>query len=146
MITLPWHELVSWCIALVSATLFFVERRKNDNTKYYMVLQGILRACNQRAGFIAHTRGRSQESGRDVPCEEFDFVLNSEYANYLQLQEHIMGSMKSLQPDKDMPFDGSVTSRRGTGMLLDVSCCLSMNCQRPRVERSGAKAAILPGA
>ena len=41
---------------------------------------------------------------------------------------------------------GSVTSRRGTGMLLDVSCCLSMNCQRPRVERSGSKAAILPGA
>ena len=35
---------------------------------------------------------------------------------------------------------------RGTGMLLDVSCCLSMNCQRPRVERSGSKAAILPGA
>ena len=42
--------------------------------------------------------------------------------------------------------EGSVTSRRGTGMLLDVSCCLSMNCQRPRVERSGSKAAILPGA
>ena len=105
MITLPWHELVSWCIAVVSATLFFVERRKNDNTKYYMVLQGILRACNQRAGFLAHTRGKAQESGRDVPCEEFDFVLNSEYANYLQLQEHIMGSMKSLHPDQDMPFD-----------------------------------------
>ena len=29
MITLPWHELVSWCIALVSATLFFVERRRS---------------------------------------------------------------------------------------------------------------------
>ena len=42
--------------------------------------------------------------------------------------------------------EGSVTSRRGTGMLLDVSCCFSMNCQRPRVERSGSKAAILPGA
>ena len=41
---------------------------------------------------------------------------------------------------------GSVTSRRGTGRLLDVSCCLSMNCQRPRVERSGSKAAILLGA
>ena len=79
--------------------------RKNDNTKYYMVLQGILRACGQRSGFLANTLGRLQESGRDVPCEEFTFVLNSEYANYLQLQEHIMGSMKSLQPDKDMPFD-----------------------------------------
>ena len=105
MITLPWHELVSWCIALVSTTLFFVERRKNDNTKYYMVLQGILRACGQRSGFLANTLGRLEKSGRDVPCEEFNFLLNSEYANSLQLQEHIMGSMKSLQPDKDMPFD-----------------------------------------
>lgn len=60
MITLPWHEALSWVITLVSFTLFIVERRRNDNTKEYMVLQ---------------------------------------------LQEQIMGSMKSLQPDKDMPFD-----------------------------------------
>ena len=113
MITLPWHELVSWCIALVSATLFFVERRKNDNTKYYMVLQGILRACYQRAGFLASMRVRSQKNNRDVPYEEFDFVLQSEYANYLQLQEHIMGSMKSLQPGKDMPFDAGGFIRSG---------------------------------
>ena len=38
MITLSWHEIVSWLVAVVSATLFLVERRKNDNTKYYMVL------------------------------------------------------------------------------------------------------------
>ena len=114
MITLPWHELVSWCIALVSALLFFVERRKNDNTKYYMVLQGILRACHQHAGFLAYTKGRSQESRRDVPCEEFDFVMDSEYANCLQLQEHIMGSMKSLQPGKDMPFDVGGFIRSGS--------------------------------
>ena len=104
MMTLSWHEIFSWFIAVVSAMLFFAERRKNDNTKHYMVLQGILRACNQRSGFIAHTMGRLQESKRDVPYAEFEFVLKSEYANYLQLQEHIMGSMKSLQPDKDMPF------------------------------------------
>ena len=111
---ISWHEILSWIITVVSATLFFTERRKNDNTtehrkndntKYYMVLQGILRACGQRSGFLANTLGRLQESRRDVPCEEFNFVLNSEYANSLQLQEHIMGSMKSLQPDKDMPFD-----------------------------------------
>ena len=122
MITLPWHELVSWCIALVSATLFFVERRKNDNTKYYMVLQGILRACGQRSGFLANTLGRLEKSGRDVPCEEFNFVLNSEYANSLQLQEHIMGSMKSLQPDKDMPFDtgGFILSGLSKGKSEDL--------------------------
>ena len=122
MITLSWHELVSWFIAVVSATLFLAERRKNDNTKYYMVLQGILRACNQRSGFLAHTMGRSQESRRDVPCEEFDFVLKSEYANCLQLQEHIMGSMKSLQPDKDMPFDAGdfIRSGRSEGKSADL--------------------------
>ena len=122
MITLPWHELVSWCIALVSATLFVVERRKNDNTKYYMVLQGTLRACGQRAGFLANTLRRLQESKRDVPCEEFNFVLTSEYANSLQLQEHIMGSMKSLQPDKDMPFDtgGFILSGPSKGKSEDL--------------------------
>ena len=32
-------------------------------------------------------------------------MVEAEYANLVGLQEHIMGSMKSLQPDKDMPFD-----------------------------------------
>ena len=122
MITLSWHEIFSWIIAVVSATLFFAERRKNDNTKYYMVLQGILRACGRRSGFLADTLGRSQKSGRDVPCEEFNFVLKSEYANYLQLTEHIMGSMKSLQPDKDMPFDADdfIRSGRAEGKSEDL--------------------------
>ena len=81
MIYLSWHEIFSWIIAVVSATLFSAERRKNDNkndnTKYYMVLQGILRACGQRSGFLANTLGRLQESGRDVAlrrihlCPEF---------------------------------------------------------------------------
>ena len=74
MITLSWHELVSWFIAVVSAALFFAERRKNDNAKYYMVLQGILRACGQRSGFLASMVSRLRESERDVSREEFHFV------------------------------------------------------------------------
>ena len=66
MIYLSWHEIFSWIIAVVSATLFFTERRKNDNTKYYMVLQGILRACGQRSGFLANTLGRLQ--GKRTRC------------------------------------------------------------------------------
>lgn len=42
---------------------------------------------------------------RDVPSEEFQQVVEAEYANYVQLLEHIMRSMKSLQPEKDIPFD-----------------------------------------
>lgn len=101
MVTLAWHEVLSWGLTLISFTLFIAERRRNDNTKYYMVLQGILRACHQRSGFLASMLGRFRENNRD----ELVFVVESEYVNYLQLQEQIMGSMKSLQPDKDMPFD-----------------------------------------
>ena len=47
MLTLPWHEILSWLVVAVSVTLLVVERRKNDNTKYYMVLQASLeRATN----------------------------------------------------------------------------------------------------
>ena len=105
MITLAWHEVLSWGLALISMTLFIAERRRNDNVKYYMVLQGLLRACHQRCGFLVSTIEKARQSGREIPRDEFFFVVESEYANYVSLQEHIMGSMKSLQPGKDMPFD-----------------------------------------
>jgi len=70
-----------------------------------MVLQGILRACNQRAGFLAHILNDVRGSDRQIPREEFLFAMDSEYINYVSLQEHIMGSMKSIQPNKDTPFD-----------------------------------------
>ena len=105
MVTVAWHEIISWALAIVSATLFIAERRRNDNVKYYMVLQGLLKACNNRCGFLVNTIERVRASGREIPRDEFCFVVESEYANYLSLQEHIMGSMKSIQPDKDMPFD-----------------------------------------
>src|SRR5690349_10097213 len=99
MMTLAWHEIMSWGLTLISLTLFIAERRRNDNVKYYMVLQGLLRACNQRCGFLVNTIEKVKQSGREVPRDEFCFVVESEYANYVSLQEHIMGSMKSLQPD-----------------------------------------------
>ena len=112
--SLAWHELISWAVALVSVTLLVAERRKNDNAKYYMVLQGVLRACNQRAGFLVHVVEEAKKSDRQIPREEFILAIESEYINYASLQEHIMGSMKSLQPDKDSPFDvgGFVSSGR----------------------------------
>ena len=113
MVTLAWHEIVSWALTVVSVTLFVVERRKNDNIKYYMVLQGLLRACNHRCGFLVNTIERVRQSGREVPRDEFIFVVESEYANYVALQEHIMGSMKSLHPDADIPFDPAELIRGG---------------------------------
>ena len=105
MLTVAWHEVISWALTLISATLFLSEYRKNDNTKYYMVLQGILRACNQRANFLAHIMADIRQTDRQIPREEFLLFVDTEYANYVSLQEHIMGSMKSIQPHKDMPFD-----------------------------------------
>lgn len=105
MVTLAWHEVLSWGLAIISVTLFIAERRRNDNVKYYMVLRGLLRACAQRCGFLVSTIEKVKQSGKEIPRDEFLFAVESEYANYVALQEHITGSMKSLQPDKDMPFD-----------------------------------------
>ena len=85
-----------------------------------MVLQGLLRACNQRCGFLVTTIERVRHSGREIPRDEFCFVVESEYAHYVALQEHIMGSMKSLQPDKDMPFDVGGFIRGSKATLPDV--------------------------
>ena len=101
MLTVSWYDVISWAITIISSVLFFTEYRKNTN--HYMVLQGILRACNQRANFLAAMM--QGVDGRQIPPEEFKYVLSSEYTNYVALQEHLMGSMKSLQPHKDMPFD-----------------------------------------
>ena len=104
MVTVSWHEIVSWAITLVSLTLLL--RQREENTKYYMILQGILKACHKRAGFLANIHGDVQRGGgRNIPHEEYTTFINGEYVNCLQLQEHIMGSMKSLKPKEDMPFD-----------------------------------------
>lgn len=104
MVTLAWHELISWAITLVSMVLLVVEYRRNDAQKNYMVLQGILRACSQRGGFIASTLGK-MDATDPVPLSQFRYALESEYANYVQLQEHVMGSMKAQWPHSDLPFD-----------------------------------------
>lgn len=61
-----------------------------------------------------------RQSGREIPRDEFCFVVESEYANYVALQEHIMGSMKSLQPDRDMPFDVDGFVRGSRVQQLDL--------------------------
>ena len=103
-ISLAWHEILSWAVALVSTVLLVVQHRMNDNTKYYMVLQGILRACSRHSGYLTSVRDGIKESDKDVTQREFAAFVESECAHSLQLEEHIMGSMKSLHPDEDMPF------------------------------------------
>jgi hypothetical protein len=106
MVTVAWHELLSWFLLIVSATLFFYERKRNDGKKYYMVLQGMLRACSKRAEFLANQIGRvAQNSQREVSREEFLLLTHSEYTDKLALMEHVMGAMKAIEPSQDAPFD-----------------------------------------
>lgn len=116
MFTVAWYDVISWAITITSSVLFFTEFRKNKSL--YMVLQGTLRACNQRANFLAATM--QGIDNRQIPSEEFKYVLSSEYANYVSLQEHLMGSMKSLQPHKDIPFDvdGFIHSTRTAQVVI----------------------------
>ncbi len=68
--THAWHEIMSWGLTLISLTLFIVGRRRNDNVKYYMVLQGLLRACNQRCGFLVNTIEKVEQSGRESAADK----------------------------------------------------------------------------
>jgi hypothetical protein len=113
-ISLAWHEVISWAMTIVSITLLADNYRRDENTKYYMVLQGVLRACNQRSQLLAHLLSDLRASDRQVPRDEVLLLMDSEYINYVALQEHLMGSMKSLNPHKDLPFDagGFVQSGR----------------------------------
>ena len=65
-VTLAGHEIISWALTLASTILCVVERRKNDTTKYYMVLQGIL--CGSPGDTTQHLRnthraGQEEEHG-----------------------------------------------------------------------------------
>ena len=108
-VTLAWYEIATGVVGLVttavSTTLYIVERRKTDNTKHYMALQGLLRACDGHAQYLSNRRGVFVEADRDVSREEYELFMMSEYATSYELREHIMGAMKSLQPDQDIPFD-----------------------------------------
>jgi hypothetical protein len=57
MVTIAWHELLSWGLTIISAVLFIYERKRNDGRKYYMVLQGMLRACSKHGRFLVNQWG-----------------------------------------------------------------------------------------
>jgi len=118
MISIEWHELISWLITIVSVTLLVYEWRRNPRLSYYMALQGVLRACQEKARFYAARTGelerRSIPSGKGVPKEEHLLFVASVYADYISLMEHIMGTVKAIEPKKDLPFDTAQFLRSGS--------------------------------
>jgi hypothetical protein len=114
VLTIVWHEIVAWALVLLSGALFLYQRKRSDERKYYMVLQGILRACHQRAAFLAGQQARlDADPQRPVPRNEHALLINACYTDNLALMEHIMGAMKAIEPGKAMPFELSELLRGG---------------------------------
>jgi len=108
MVTIAWHELLSWLLTIISAVLFFYERKRNDGRKYYMVLQGMLRACSKHANFLLNRWGGvTNNPQREIAREEVLMLIDSEYTNTLALMEYVMGAMKAIEPKQDAPYDVS---------------------------------------
>jgi hypothetical protein len=121
MISVEWHELISWLVTVVSVTLLVYEWRRNPRLSYYMALQGVLRACREKAGFYASRSGelerRSIQGDKGIPKEEYHLFVESVCADYMSLMEHIMGTVKAIEPKKDLPFDTKEFLRRPTDRL-----------------------------
>jgi hypothetical protein len=104
VLTISWTELLSWIFTVISLVLFILERKKNK--PYYMAMQGILRALHQKAGFYASRMSALKDrSGNTVSKDEYALLIESVYVDYQSLKENVMGVMKAIEPDKDLPFD-----------------------------------------
>lgn len=79
-----------------------------------MAIQGILRACKEKSGFYAShiTEVKNRDSQTGISKEEYLLFINAVYVDYAALMEHIMGSLKAIEPKKDMPFDTGEFTRR----------------------------------
>jgi hypothetical protein len=102
-LTLSWTELLSWVFTVISLVLFILERKKNK--PYYMAMQGILRALHQKAGFYASKiHDLKSRNSNNIPKDEYSLLVESIYVDYQSLKEHVMGVLKALEPEKDVPF------------------------------------------
>lgn len=92
------RELVSWIFTIISATLFIQNRIKNSSMQYYMALQGILLACHKKAVFYSALARESKDPETKILYEHVT-------SDFYSLTQHLMGTMKSIQFKKDLPFD-----------------------------------------
>lgn len=103
------YDLISWLVTVISLMLFFFERKKNIRLPYYMAVQGILRACKSKAGFYgthaSNLKNRNNGKNTSISSDEYVLFADTVTSDFMSLMEHIMGSLKSIEPEKDMPFD-----------------------------------------
>lgn len=108
MITVSIYDLISWLITVISVMLFIFERKRNSRLPYYMAVQGLLRACKQKAGFYGALGSDLRRHSKNPPSQNEKYLLmvvEAAYSDFSTLMEHIMGSLKAIEPEKDMPFD-----------------------------------------
>jgi len=103
------YDLISWFITIISLMLFYFERKKNNRLPYYMAIQGILHACKSKAGFYSthakNLKNRNIDKATSIPLEEYILFADTVTSDFMSLMEHVMGSLKSIEPEKDIPFD-----------------------------------------
>lgn len=105
-LTIAIHELVSWAITVVSVTLFVLEKRRNTQLPLYMALQGILKSCHEKTLFYWKKAGNASENHPEgvVNLSEYVVMLESASSDFQALKQNILGSMKGIVPDADLPF------------------------------------------
>ncbi|HEA68257.1 hypothetical protein LCGC14_2736210 [marine sediment metagenome] len=104
-LTVSIHELVSWTLVIIGLMLWLHERKKNDNTKHYMVIQGILQNLKEKANYAAHLTGQIDSNNITPTKEQFIMLSNSIYTDQRATMQSLMGVLKSFELKKDMPFD-----------------------------------------
>ena len=103
-ISLAFHEIISWIIAAVSVTLFIYERKKNNLTPFFMNLQGILKTCHAKA--IYYFQVQQYYKNLDGQANAIDALRWQAVSNDFEaLKQTVMGVMKAIEPNRDMPFD-----------------------------------------
>lgn len=83
-----------------------------------MAIQGILRACNTKAGFYSShlndLKTRINSKSASFSFDEYILFTETVYSDFAALMEHVMGSLKAIEPHKDLPFDTMAFTQRNS--------------------------------
>jgi len=96
--------------------LLLNERKKNDPTKHYMVIQGILQSLKEKAGYYA-TMSKTDNPNK----EQFAMITSAVYADYKAMMQSLMGVLKSFGLKKELPFDVEEFLKKGNAQSTDQS-------------------------
>lgn len=105
MLEINWHELLSWVMVVIGATAFLYERKKNDNMKHYMAIQGLMQSYFEKSKKYANLVGDLNRGKIDASKETMELMLKTVYSETRETVAMLFGIMKSLDIKKDLPFD-----------------------------------------